>query len=321
MNRSRAAITGVLISILAILALGYLLPPQMSFNVRNMDWNGHSQLESTYDLNELGSLGNLEAKTPKSGDSTLLLLGPTLHFSRTEVEEVQDFVEEGGRLILADDFGSGNALLEGMEMDLRFAEVPLRDPVFKIKDSRLPKIFEFSDSPVVEDLSAIAFNSGTVLTDPNSEGSVLAESSESSYVGENRLGPFPVIYEVDRGNGQIFLLSDSSLFINTMIRKENNRELLESLIDGRTVYLDTSHWEKSTFVKFQDHLFAGLDFLDRMELRYGLLFLLTVLVFMIGWGKKEKEDGSKKREVEEVLKKHPQWDEETLKRLQKERSS
>lgn len=320
MNGRRAVIIGLLISALTILALGYLLAPRISFSTRNPHWNGHSRLESLYRPDEVHSLKNLGTGALRPADAVLLMLGPSQDFSQAEADEVQKFVEGGGRLVLADEFGSGNDLLKEMQIDTRFAGNLLRDPVFNIKVPKMPKIFSFSNSPKVGKLSSIAFNSATVLADKGVDCEILARSSQKSHIGENKRGPFPVICRIERGGGEIFLLSDSSLFINTMLGRENNRELLANLIGGRKAYLDTSHWKESAFVKFQETLFEAYGLMDRIEVRYGLLFLLTALIFKAGWSKREKEAGGKESEVEEIMRKHPQWDRETLERLQEERN-
>ncbi len=320
MKTKRAAVIGLAVSILTIIALGYLLSPQISFNTRNPEWNGQSKLESTTEPAEVESLSNLQPRISRPTNAVLLILGPSKEFSEVEAEKVQQFVESGGRLVLADDFGSGNDLLEKMEIDMRFSGNLLKDPVFKIKDSKIPKIFGFEKSPLVENVSSLALNSATVLEEAGPACEILARSPKSSYIGENEHGPFPVICRMERGKGEITLISDSSLFINAMLKRENNRKLLGNLIGGREVYLDTSHWRKSSFVQFQDALFEIYDLMDRVEIRYGSLLLLIAFIFKIGWDKRDREVEDKEEKVEEIMKRHPQWDEETLKRLREERN-
>lgn len=328
MSRRGAIFLGLVISATVIMAFGYLLVPKISFSPRNSYWNGLSELESTYDPVEVSSLKRIQVRVSRPNDAILFILGPSKDFSEEEARIVENFVESGGRLVLADDFGTGNELLREMGISARFSGMLLKDPVFKIKDAKLPKIFGFSNSPVADGVSSLAFNLATTFTDLGLDCEVIARSSKESFVTENIAsnsplgrgsGSFPLMCEVEREKGKAFLISDSSVFVNSMLRRENNRILLGNLIQGRMAYLDTSHWEKSPFVKFQNLLFGLYNFLNQVEMKYGLLLLVTVVIFKIGWNEKGKEVETKDGEVEEILKRHPGWDRNQLEKLEEGR--
>ena len=42
----------------------------------------------------------------------LVIIGPDVDFSSLEAKEVKEFLENGGTLFIADDFGTANSLLE-----------------------------------------------------------------------------------------------------------------------------------------------------------------------------------------------------------------
>ena len=49
-------------------------------------------------------------------ESVLIVVGPNMSFSSLEIEEVSKFLDKGGTLFLADDFGTANELIEGLEV-------------------------------------------------------------------------------------------------------------------------------------------------------------------------------------------------------------
>lgn len=324
MERRFAVYSGVGVAFLVILGVGFGLSPPDDFCPRNSGWNGLSEFESRYDFVRVSSLEGLDGEVMNYSDSVLFIMGPEKEFSPSEAEIVEKFLTGGGRVVLADDFGSGNDLLKGLSIDGEFSGSLLVDPLFKFRDRKLPDIHDVESSVLTGGVDSLGFNFGTVLSGLGGEFEVLAESSEFSFLvenlnEENRMvgGGFPVLAQREVGSGDLVLASDSSLFLNGVIGRENNEVLLGNLVGDQRVLLDVYHWDRSRFWVFQNILLRVGSVFWRREVRYGFLVLIVVIIFKLGLvGRKgaisEMEESD---DISRVLEKHPDWDRGTLERL------
>ncbi len=297
-------------------------PPLDDFWLENPFWNGLSKVYSGMHPVRLGNLAGLRS-VPESSACTVLMLGPSQPFTANDIETVKDFLVSGGRVVLADDFGTGNSLLQGLDLQVRFSGLLLLDPLFKEKNSRMPSVLNVSSSTSTEELWGLTLNYPTVLNNTESV-SVLAWSTPFSYLAaapspptnDSVVGPFPVVAEVSVGKGSLILISDSSLFINSMLDRGDNMALLEGLAGG-TVYLDEFHSMPSRLARVRMFLAEVYSLLSMTEVRYALTVLLVLAVVKVEWtGEREQKD---ERQVEAVLKRHPEWDRELLEQLEEER--
>jgi hypothetical protein len=156
-----------------------------------------------------------------------------------------------------DDYGNGNQLLEYLDIETRFSNKTLIDLLFCYRNPRLPRITDFSPEIHDNGINAIVLNHATVLTkaDPDQ---VIAWSSDQSFLEYHGYGewqpvepdgPLPIAAEVKLGNGVILLISDPSIFINSMIGLDDNEAFLRYLIGFNTepddIFIDRLHLEKS----------------------------------------------------------------------------
>jgi hypothetical protein len=312
MRGSAIILLGLMASLLIVVGLALAMPSMDDFDLDNPGWNGLSKFKSMVEPNS-----GLEGLNPV--DSVLFLIGPSKPFSEADVSAFKMFLMEGGLVVLMDDYGSGNDLLAALNLSARFINVELRDPLFRGKDSRLVKIVDVKASPYTLNVSSLIFNCATAL-DGVREGEVLAYSTPFSYLdgngnglpdeGEPR-GPFPVMAEIEYGEGVLILISDSSLFINSMM--DENYVLLRGLEADKRVFIDVLHWEPSKLTLFKADLGRAYDFIKAYEVKYTLLALLAILPFKLKW------KGEKGGELKKVLKAHPEWNKELLKKLEEER--
>jgi len=315
---------GLSVAVIVVLGLAWVIPPMDDFRLENPYWNGLSELDSRTHPFVVSDLPRLSNLVLRPSDSVLLMLGPSKPFTDEDVDSVRGLLEAGGLVILAEDFGVGNELLEGLGIEARFSGMVLLDPLFKDRDSRMPRMIDFTVSRYTQGLSALTLNYATVLTDVGDGVRVIARSTAFSYLSEDLsaapeeaevVGPLPVMAEVGYGGGSLVLISDSSLFINSMLDRDDNGALLRNLVDGRVVYVDVSHWTPSLLTQFKGVLARVYDVAGATEIKYGLVVVLAVIVSSVKWrGKEVKED---KDEVEDALKEHPEWDRALLERLRR----
>lgn len=322
--RVRSAVFfGFSVAVLAIIGVAYAMPPTDDFGLENPFWNGCSKLDSRVSAVAVSDLERLSSVVLNPSDSVVLVLGPSQPFTEGEADGVRVFMEAGGRVVLAEDFGTGNDLLEKLGVEVRFSGLMMLDPLFKDRDSRVPKVLDFTSSTYTSGLSALTFNYATVLVDVEAEGRVLAYSTLFSYVSEDPnaapedvpVGSFPVMAEVKYSDGALVLISDSSVFINCMIDRDDNGVLLKNLVSGRGVYVDVSHWRPALLTQFKGVLAWVYGVAGVTEVKYVLMGVVAVVIFRFRW--RGREVKAERGEVEEALKGHSEWDRTLLERLKR----
>lgn len=173
----------------------------------------------------------------KSVNGTLVVIGPTLDFSDSEVDQLKAFLRKGGTLILADDSKIGNRLLSALKLPQRFS----RDKVISVT------YLDDSEHPVTREITEPALMSGVswvVLHEPHAilhARNPLLYTSNASVLG-GKYGAFPVVDEVPYGKGRVVLVSDPDIFTNSFFKK--NAPFLQNLImhlPGRNFYVDEAH--------------------------------------------------------------------------------
>jgi len=265
------------VTILAI----WLYPSSQDFMSANPGWNGVQNFSHDYNVKDLNSPADL----PDEPSDNLLIVIPDKPYHESDLEHIKQFVKAGGDLILMDDFGFGNEILSHFGLSVRFSGDVLLDPLFYEKNQYLPRIADFSPSLQSKGIRTITLNHATSLAGIE-DRQVTASSSAYSYLdsdndgiknGQDPGGPFAVAAELSFGEGNVILLSDPSLLINSMGEMEGNREFIAYLFSGKssgTILIDAAHLEPST-------LDASKSILTRIKETVGNPYLLPVLIGVI----------------------------------------
>lgn len=215
-----------------------VIKTSVEFSMFNTKWNGCSEFAKLlagrgkvvpimypYNSVELSKL-----------DGVLIVIGPDIDFSTLEAEEVKGFLENGGTLFIADDFGTANSLLEKLGIKARFSTQPLKD-IFYSKRAEFPVVVRVDDPKLAVGVRKITLNVPSAII--GGKGEVF--SSKVSVVGKN-MGSYPIMAELKYGKGRIIMLSDPSILINDMF--EENRQFIENLVGYlgvSTFYFDEAH--------------------------------------------------------------------------------
>jgi len=263
------AVVAVAIALLSVSMVAPAISTTEDFSIFNSGWNGTSGLAvMAYRTGKLvptfqvGSTGTditvtqvaLTTIAPDPGTGALVIIGPTKEFTDAEGTLVGDFVRDGGRLVLADDFGTGNSLLSKMGAGSRFSGQLVMDLAFE-KQPEFSVVFDIAPDPLTTNVSALLFNYPSSVTVNISTTPVIARSSVASWrdVNGNKLqdpgeprGPFPLVARERLGLGTILLLSDPSVLINGMRDYMDNDAFAENLVadvcrERTEVYFDESH--------------------------------------------------------------------------------
>ncbi|OGO44687.1 MAG: hypothetical protein A2Z05_03570 [Chloroflexi bacterium RBG_16_60_22] len=281
-------------TVIALIITAWFFPSNDDFRVENPFWNGAGDLGTRYPVRPLNSLADL----PPSGEGATLITIPYAGYTEAELERIGDFVTGGGRLILADDYGHGNEVLEALGLGARFSGEVLLDPLVNYRNEQFPRIIHLASDPLTANADNLVFNHATSL-DGVGGGGVLARSSAFSFLDrdgsgtreENEpAGPLPVIARQAAGRGQVVLIADPSLFINAMESLGGNAVLMQNIAAGSTaLYLDQSHLPASELHRTKDALKRTRDLLASLPGTAGLVLAALVIILVPVWhGKKIK---------------------------------
>src|SRR5712692_4683804 len=232
---SRPFMAGVVAGTLFAVALVlWIYPSTSDFANSNTHWSGTSDASREFHIRPLTDVG----KFPSESRGTVVVVIPLRPPQPSHLQAIRRFVEGGGVLILLDDFGSGNDVLMVLGSAIRFSGRLLADPLFNMKNSRLPRILDFAPSPLTVGIEELVFNHATVLAGITTSQAA-ATSSAVSYLGLNSTGqrdngasrgPFPVVALEPRKAGYVVAVSDSSILINSMLPQADNRRLFRNAV-------------------------------------------------------------------------------------------
>ncbi|NMB78204.1 MAG: DUF4350 domain-containing protein [Methanomicrobiales archaeon] len=238
MNIIRAVtwIAGIVICASVFLLVVHLSANNMEFSRYNAGWNGTSSFffdldrHQTIDIRKPGELAGYP------GNTTLLIIAPHRAPTTEELAAYSAFLKDGNTIFLADDFGTGNAILAGIGSRITILPGNLSSLDRAYPDPYSVIVYRATEDGPVPLPVSLALNRPA----PLEGGSSLMLSSVMSWVdlnGDKRLnlgegmGTFPVMTTETVGSGRIIVLSDPSIFINSMYSQAenaNNREFLKT---------------------------------------------------------------------------------------------
>lgn len=206
------------------------------FDAYNADWTGTSELRQLADADGRTVLFASGADAPP-GATTQILLGAPANASEARVARTERFVRTGGTLVVTDEAETdANALLSGVGAAARIRSGPVRDPR-NFEGSPLLPTATVTAPDRAGGAESLALNNAGVVA-PNG-ALVLARTAEFSYVDRNAdgtlganesLGSRPVVTTERVGDGRVVVVSDSSLFINGMLDRADNRAFATALL-------------------------------------------------------------------------------------------
>ncbi len=335
-----------------------ILTTDTDFSIYNTGWNGCSKLTVRTDkigelLPEI-SVKNIDADTQivhnsfinydrESNKSSILIIGPSLTFSDKEANYIQHFLLDGGKILLANDFGTGNDLLKKINATTRFSSFLLIDLAYE-KKPQYGVVFDFQEHSITSNVSRLLLNHATTLL-VGGNTTVLASSSTGSWLDNNlngkmdereRKGPLPVLAIERYGEGELILLSDPSVLINLMYKYLDNSVFNENLLgylgNGRdVVIIDESHRDST---ESSSSIFFAMTALATLQ-KIGILILLGVTLFVVGTKfpkqiiittrnrissyigrfRKKKSMQTADETINTVLRRHPTWNRNTLTKI------
>jgi len=291
----------VLLSVLLIIVLAlvvWFLPANEDFRVDNPSWNGARSIIANMSASPLESFADLAVLPQKA----TLIVVPYLEFSPVDLDKLRRFVGRGGILVLADDYGFGNQVLEHLGLKARFSGIALIDPLYYHRQKWLPQILHFIPDPITSDIQSLILNHATCLTGIE-ESDVLALSSTVSFLDrgghqmyneEDPHGPLPVISRHYLGNGQVILIADPSIFINSMQGIDDNHTLIQNLVSTSPygIFFDQSHLPASNLRQAKTLLATIYGLLITPPGKAGLVLLALGIALIPVWYKRRDNNSN-----------------------------
>lgn len=307
----------------------------------NAGWDGTSDLReqaNAVDTDASIVLNTTAYSKTTPNETVAVILSPDETYDQGDQRRLRQFVQAGGTLVIAEDFGSqGNTLLNAVGANSRFDGQVLRDERHYYRSPALPIAPNVTTETVTTDVGRLTLNHGTVVEANNSTNTTtLIRSSEYSYLDENqngeldtteRLGRRPIVIRETVGDGTVYVVSDPSLFINAMLERQGNKQFIRNLFALQDhVLLDYSHYSS------QPPLTVTLLTLQKTPLLQVLLSLLGIGA-VLGWrdlmrigeyttdgirrDKQQIDPGPVDSEAlrSYLKRKHPEWEEQRIRRV------
>lgn len=249
----------LLVGLMVVAVVALVLAASTSstaFGAYNSAWDGASSLRDVADSMGTDStiVRNATRYDHLPAEGTIaVVLSPDRAYSNTDAARLRRFVENGGTLIVAEDFGPhSNALLAEVGANARFNGTLVRDERHNYRSPAMPVATNVSEYPLLTGVERLTLNHGTVI-EPNGARPV-ANTSGYAYVDVTQddqlddsesLNKYPVMTAESVGEGRVIAVSDPSLFINAMLDREGNRQFAQNAFGAHDLLvLDYSHAER-----------------------------------------------------------------------------
>jgi hypothetical protein len=267
----------------------HLSTNNMEFSQYNIGWNGTSSFFSDLDRHRSIEISDPKELAGYRPNTTLLIIAPYHHPTTEEIAAYDAFLHNGNTIFLADDFGTGNEILEGLGSSISFLPGNLSSFDRKYADSSSVVAYRSPEESPVSLPASLTLNGPSALDG----GSPLFMTTILSWVdtevngkldaGE-AMGMFPVMVRESKGEGQLIVLSDSSIFINSMYAEDDdNRALIRNIVssDG-TVLIDQMNSRTADANGFSEILHV-IRTITPIEI---LMLCLMMLTLACAWKKK-----------------------------------
>lgn len=340
-------LTGLGLSVGSMLILAFMQPiagARQDFSSYNGRWNGASDVIGDLHASPFGFDLDLRVSPVHRSlalhdfPDSLLILGPEKDLAAADAAWLREYVQQGGKLLLADDFGTGNQFLEAIGSTARFQNSVVRDlsysknSDFVLSSSLRPHWSTSGVAEVILDLPG-SIQPGLAQVLALTLGSSWIDKDNNGAHNDEPVGAFPWLAIESIGLGEVVILSDPSLLINGVRDLSDNHIIADNLaswLHGKLLIdeshrsgTDPVHWYQAIAAK-QSRIFLGIVAVagsaiaaliahprPRRAYRVALAFVQRNLQRFLG----DEPALVKKDPVERVIERHPDWDETTIRRL------
>ena len=239
-------VIGIILLLGASVLFLHLSTTTEEYSRYNVQWNGTSAFYTYAEERGAGEIMDLREVADASG-AMLLIIAPTGNISREDAGQYRSFLLKGNTILLFDDFGTGNQLLEGIGSEIRILPGNLSGIDMEYNTPTSIIVYRSGNSTLLEGVETLALNAPAALEG----GEVLMRTSVLSWIdvdgdgrisGDERLDRYGVMARETNGRGEIYVFSDPSILINAMMADEglrDNQRFIDAVLSGdQQLYLD-----------------------------------------------------------------------------------
>lgn len=238
-----------------VIAVGYVgATSGAAFAPYNPAWDGASDLRTVVD-DDPTVMASYETDTEaydegEPNETVAFVIAPDEPYGDADAAAVRSFVEDGGTLVVMENFGSaGDALLHDVGANASIDGAIVRDERNHFAAPTMPIATNVSPHDRTAGVEQLTLNYASVI-DPDG-ATVLVRTSEYAYLVEepdteidddDELASMPVATVESVGDGEVVTVADPSMAINVMLAEPDNERFLANQWDDRDrVLFDLSH--------------------------------------------------------------------------------
>ncbi len=242
--------------ITVLVALGAVAATSSTaFGLYNPSWDGAADLrqdvadDPTVESHLVRDTARYEALP--ANETVAFVIAPDDPYEGEDAERVREFVANGGTLVVLENFDeTGNDLLADVGAEVRTDGQLLRDERHHYRGPAMPVATNVENHTLTAGVDQLTLNYATAL-EPGS-ATVLVATSDFAYLGpeENELDEqddlqsYPVATVENVSDGQVIVVGDPSITINSMYDEPDNAAFVRGLYrsaDVSHVVFDQSH--------------------------------------------------------------------------------
>jgi hypothetical protein len=240
-------VAGAVLLAAVLVLTAHLSTNSLEFSRYNTGWNGTSTFFSDLDRHQVVMVTDPAQLAPYRNNTIMLVIAPYRQPKASEIAAYRAFVERGNTLFLADDFGTGGSILSGIGSRITILEGNLSSVDREYADPYSVVVYRRANGSIATSAMRLILNRPAALDG----GEPLFMTSLLSWIDENGdkrinanelMGQFPVISEEQIWKGRVVVLSDPSIFINSMLEPDQpgyNRRFIQDLVTTNgTVLVD-----------------------------------------------------------------------------------
>ena len=281
-------------TLLVVTLTGAFLATSAPLDPYNDGANGTSRLVEAADGELTGSYATLaQQPTP----DRVIIVGGVARATAGDAARLRRYLEEGGQVVLLAEDRRTNQLLAGIGVQSRLGTGYLRSADADDGETRQ---FRLSASgPEAREFGQLQVNAARPVgvangSDP-SDQDVLAWSTGAtqSRAAQEQPGRYPVVTRERVGEGELLLVGDASLLLNSQWQLEHNRELGERLTRGSTVivYPRPGGFPVGSRLRFQLETPVGVLGGAGAAIGVGVVIARA----LIGWAQQRAESDTERR--------------------------
>ena len=285
-------VAGLVLLVSALVVTVHLSANNLEFSRYNNGWNGTSVFFSNLDRHHSFEVSDPAQLAAYQENATLLIIAPYRQPTAPEIAAYRSFLNNGNTLVLADDFGTGNAIARGIGSRISISPGNLSSVDRLFADPYSVVVYRTSNETPVRSVTRLVLNRPA----PLEGGDTLMATSILSWIDDNGdkkintnelLGKFTVMAAEKIGRGRLVVLSDPSIFVNTMQDLDDtwdNTRFISNLIEngGNPLVID----QMNSRTRDTEGMSTMLHVL-RTTLSIEIVFVVLLMLFAaVAWRRK-----------------------------------